>query len=472
MRLTFLGAASEVTGSSTLVETEGVRFLVDCGLFQGGREAGAKNRAPLRCRPEALDFVILTHAHLDHCGLLPRLIAAGFRGKIWCTPATADLAPLMLEDSAHIMEREASRERDRTHDRGQAGRHDQKQTEALPLYTVADAARTAAFLEPAAYGREFVPHSRVRARFQDAGHILGSAITELWVGEEGATTKLVFSGDLGQPQRPIVRDPTPIAAADMLVVESTYGNRDHRGMPETLDELVAAVNETIHRRHGNLVVPAFALGRTQDVLAILAELARAGRIANVDAVVDSPLAVRATEVTVRHQQTLDLDFQRLVRDAERGALPIRIRFTQTVEDSKSLNAVRSGAIIIAASGMCDGGRVRHHLRYNLARPESGILFAGFQAQGTLGRRIVDGAKTVRLFGEEVPVRAAVYTLGGLSAHADRTALLGWLSAFKSAPRRVFVNHGEGDTAAGFATAIRERFGWDAQAPAPAETVTV
>ncbi|MCX7892557.1 MAG: MBL fold metallo-hydrolase [Burkholderiales bacterium] len=462
MRLTFLGAASEVTGSATLVEADGLAFLVDCGLFQGGREAWEKNRAPFAFAPRALDFVLLTHAHLDHCGLLPRLVAAGYGRDIHCTPATADLVPIMLEDSAHIMEKEAEWARAREEGRGGAAER--------ALYTVADAERVADFVAAQRYGREFRPHPRVRVRFQDAGHILGSAIAEVWVEEHGRETKLVFSGDLGQPARPVVRDPVRIDTADVLVVESTYGNRDHKGMRETLDELVAVVEQT--RRRGNVVVPAFALGRTQDLLVVLAELARAGRIGGVEVFVDSPLAAQATAVTVKHQATLDTDFQRVVAEAQRGELPVRVRFTQSVDDSKAINRVRSGAIIVAASGMCDGGRIKHHLRNNLPRAECAVLFTGFQAQGTLGRRIVDGAKVVRIFGEEVPVRARVHTLGGLSAHADRSALLAWLGAFARAPRHVFVNHGEAEIANVFAATVRDRFGWNVRVPGALETVGV
>jgi metallo-beta-lactamase family protein len=457
MKLTFLGGAGEVTGSSTLVEFDGVRFLVDCGMFQGGREAGEKNRDRFAFNPRDLDFVVLTHAHLDHCGLLPKLVAAGCGRDIHCTPATADLVPIMLRDSAHVMEKEAEWARTKAK-KGRGGAVEP------PLYNAGDVERCVSFLAPQRYGREFRPHPKVRVRFQDAGHILGSAIAEIWIDEGGRERKVVFSGDLGQPARPVVRDPTHIDTAEILVVESTYGNRNHKDMATTIDELVDAVNDTIHRRHGNVVVPAFALGRTQDLIVILAELARDGRLSNVNVYVDSPLAAQATAVTVKHQATLDVDFQRLVAEGERGDLPIRVKFTQSVDDSKAINSVRAGAVIIAASGMCDGGRVKHHLENNLPRPESSILFVGFQAQGTLGRRIVDGQKVVKLFGEDVPVRAKVYTLGGLSAHADRDALLGWLRAFEHAPRQVFVNHGEREVAEGFADLIRKELGWNVRAP--------
>ena len=462
MQLTFFGAAREVTGSCTLVESDGLRFLVDCGLYQGGREADARNRAPFGFNPRAIDFVLLTHAHLDHCGLLPRLAAAGFRSPVYCTPATNDLAPIMLMDSAHIQEKEAAWAETRRQRGNQVAGFE-------PLYITDDVETCTALLRAEPYRREFHPHPRVRVRFQDAGHILGSAIVELWLDENGAETKLVFSGDLGQPTRPVVRDPTPIDTADVLIVESTYGNRDHKRMDATLDELVEAVTDTFERRHGNLIVPAFALGRTQELLVILADLVRAGRLRNLNVFVDSPLAIKATEVTVRHQATLDVTFRQLLAEAERGELPLRIRFTETPEDSKAINRIHSGAIIIAASGMCDGGRIKHHLEHNISRPECSVLFTGFQAAGTLGRKIVDGASNVKLFGEEHAVRAKIYTLGGLSAHADQTALLAWLGAFKHVPKQVFVNHGEAETAEGFAQRIRDRLRWNVAVPSPQES---
>jgi metallo-beta-lactamase family protein len=268
----------------------------------------------------------------------------------------------------------------------------------------------------------------------------------------------------------VVRDPRSIDVADLLVIESTYGNRDHKGMTETLDEVVECITETVHRRHGKVVVPAFALGRTQDVIVILARIAREGRIAATDVYVDSPLAAKATEVFLRHQASLDAEFQSLLRASERGAIPLRVRFTQSPEESKSLNTLKGGAVIIASSGMCDGGRVRHHLRHNLPRPDSAVLFTGFQAQGTLGRRIVDGMNPVKLFGEEVPVHARICTVGGLSAHADRTALLDWLRHFQRPPQRLFVNHGEADVAAGFAQTLADSFGWTVTPTSPGLTI--
>jgi metallo-beta-lactamase family protein len=464
MNLTFHGAAGEVTGACFLVETPEVRFIIDCGMFQGGREADRKNLAALGFDIDHLDFVLVSHAHLDHCGLLPRLTTFGHHGPIYATEATLDLLPIMLKDSAHIQEKEAAWQ-------NRIRRHRKRlQRDVAPLYTVAQAEACIRQVHGIPYGKEFQPHPTVRARFLDAGHILGSAIVEVWVHERAKTKKLVYSGDLGQPSRPIVKDPAAVDKADILLVESTYGNRMHRGMDETVDELVEAINDTLHRRHGNVIVPAFALGRTQDMLALFIEETAKGRLRNLNVFVDSPLATRATEITLKHQEVLDEVSRQLLSARNRASLPIRIRFTEDVEDSKALNRIRSGAVIIAASGMCDGGRVKHHLEHNLGRPECSILFTGFQAAGTLGRRIVDGARSVKLFGENMLVRAQVHTLGGLSAHADRGALLAWLHRFKSAPQEVFVVHGEAETAKGFATLIGEDLHWKARVPAYGETV--
>jgi metallo-beta-lactamase family protein len=457
LRLTFTGAAGEVTGSCHLVEASDSRFLLDCGMFQGGRDARERNFAPFPFEPRSIDFVLLSHAHLDHCGLLPRLAKLGFRGRIHCTEATADLIGIMLKDSAFIHEKDAA---------WQARREGGKPE---PLYTMADVDRVMTMVDGHPYERDLQPGPGVRVRFRDAGHILGSAIVESWIDEDGSGTKLVFSGDLGQPARPVVRDPVAVEHADVLLVESTYGNRNHKSMAATVDELVEAVTQTIDRG-GNLIVPAFALGRTQDLLVMLAEQTLAGRLSDLKVFVDSPLATAATEATLRNAGVLDDTSKDVLRRILAGSLPMQVRFTESVDDSKSLNLIRSGAVIIAASGMCEAGRVRHHLERNVARAECGILFTGFQAEGTLGRRIVDGARSVRLFGDELPVRAKVYTLGGLSAHADRDALLGWLRHFRRPPRQTYTVHGEAETAAGFAETITRELGWRAQAAVRGMTI--
>lgn len=450
MKLTFLGAAGEVTGSSFLLEADGLRFLVDCGMFQGGREADSKNYARFAYDPASLDFVLLTHAHIDHSGLLPRLVAAGFRGPIYTTAATCDLLEVMLVDSAHIQEKEAEWKQ-KANTRG-AGKP--------PLYTVAEVTRTLRQLKAADYDTALEPHPAVRCLFRDAGHIIGAAIIEVWVREGAQTRKIVFSGDIGQPGRPLVRDPAPVTEADVLVVESTYGNRLHKNLDDTLAELEFAITDTLLRKKGNVIIPAFAVGRTQELIYLLVDLYRKKRLPEMNIYVDSPMATRATEITAKHWALLDQDAATLLQWLKGGRGRPRIHFVQDLVESTRLQHIKHGAVIISASGMCNAGRIKHHLRHNLGRRDSSILIVGFQAAGTLGRRIVDGAKNVRIFGIPIPVRADIYTIGGLSAHADQDALLGWLSHFKHAPQRSFVVHGEAATAGIFAAAIHDKLGWD------------
>lgn len=464
MRLSFIGAAQEVTGSCCLVETGGLRFLVDCGMFQGGRQAADRNRRAWPFDPRTIDFVLLTHSHIDHSGLLPRLAALGFRGPIHTTRATADLLPVMLLDSAHIQEMAWLRTQ------RQAAQGRPRKGEGDLLYTVAQAEACLSQVEGVGYDVEWRPHPSVRGRFRDAGHILGSAILELWIDEGGRTRKLVFSGDLGQPARPVVRDPTPIADAEVLVVESTYGNRLHRPMQETVDELVEVIEETLRRRQGNVVIPAFALGRTQELLVLLAQLRRQGRLPPLQVFVDSPMAGKVSAITARHPEVLDDETRAMLAPGQPVPDGFALRFTQTVDESVALNRIKAGAVIVAASGMCDAGRIQHHLRHNLGRPECAIVIIGFQAEGTLGRRLVDGARRVRLFGEDIVVRAGIHTIGGLSAHADRDALLGWLRAFRQPPQRTFVVHGEAATARGFADTIAQQLGWTVEAPVAGQQV--
>lgn len=455
MRITFLGAAREVTGSCFLIEAGGSRFLVDCGMFQGGRDAYRRNLSALAFEfpVKDLDFVLLTHAHIDHSGLLPRLVSLGFRGPVYATPATCDLAAVLLLDSAHIQEKEAEWENRHRH-----ASHAKRGWELAPLYTVNQARECLRQLRSVEYDKQWQPHSGIQVRFRDSGHILGSAIIELWLTDGNRTTKVAFSGDLGQPNRPVLRDPTPICDADVLVVESTYGNRTHKNIADTEDELVHAIEDTLARKKGNVILPAFAVGRTQEVLFILMDLVRRGRLRPITVYVDSPMAESATELTLGYQDLLDAQAKELIDwHRQHPDLP-RIRFVREVDDSIALNKITSGAVVIAASGMCDAGRVKHHLRHNLSRRECSVVITGFQAAGTLGRRLVDGARRVRIFGEELPVRADIYTIGGLSAHADRDALLAWLGHFDRPPRHCFVVHGEADTAAIFAEAVRA-LGW-------------
>jgi metallo-beta-lactamase family protein len=468
LALAFLGAAGEVTGSCFRVDAGRTRFLVDCGMFQGGRDADEKNAAALGFDVGALDFVVVTHAHIDHSGLLPRLAALGFTGPVYATPATIDLLGVMLPDSAHIQEKEAEWQRERARERGnrdnvdaarRGRRNGSGNGPTQPLYTVADAEAALALLRPVAYGVVFEPVAGVRFRFRDAGHILGSAIAEVWVEAAGTWRKLVFSGDLGQPGRPVMDDPTKIPDADVLVVESTYGNRLHKSLPTTYDELAQVLAQTLPR--GNVVIPAFAVGRTQEVLHVLADLVRRRRVPDLTIFVDSPLATRATEIHAKYAPVLDRESRDLAQWQAQHRDRVRVLFTETPQDSMAINNITQGAVIVAASGMCEGGRIRHHLRHNLPRAGSAVVITGFQAGGTLGRQLVDGAAHVRLFGADVPVRAAIHTIGGLSAHGDQAALLGWLAGFAAAPSRVFVVHGEQETATGFADLIRSRLAWPA-----------
>ena len=465
MQLTFLGAAGEVTGSSYLIETGAIRFLVDCGMFQGGREADRKNRTAFKFDPKTIEFVLLTHAHIDHSGLLPRLSAWGFRGPVYCTAATADLLQVMLKDSAHIQEKEIEW-------RNKSRHYSRSTQELAPLYTVTQAEILLKQLIRVNYDTEINPHPSVRCCFRDAGHILGSSIIELWIKKHADFKKIVFSGDLGQPGHPIVRDPTFIQQADILLIESTYGNRLHRNMPDTLDELVHAINHTLIHKGGNVIIPAFTVGRTQDLLFLLIDLYRQGKLGEMDIYVDSPMARAATEITLNHIALLDKETSDTLQWMNKNVRKPQIHFVQDIEESMQLNHMKHGLIIISASGMCDAGRIKHHLKYNLDRSECSILITGFQAEGTLGRRLVDGARKVRIFGEDVRVKATIYTIGGLSAHADQADLINWLRHFQKMPENIFVVHGEFSNSSALVTAIQQKLNWTARIPEQLSVVTL
>lgn len=463
MRLTFFGAAGEVTGSCLLVESPGVRFLVDCGMFQGAQRgpasAAAKNLAAYRRDLGRIDFILLTHAHIDHCGLLPRFTGPGGGPPVYCTRATADLVPVMLRDSAFVQSRSARRPRARGESR-----------DTQSLYDTPAVDRLARQLIGLPYAVEFRPHPSVAVRLRSAGHIVGAASAEIRLRAQGRERLLVVSGDLGEASPLIVRERDPLGSADVLVVESTYGDRNHRRLEATEGELIEVVSDTLHRRHGNVIVPAFALGRTQEMQVLLYRLAREGRLRVPLVFVDSPLARQASDVTFAHLEALDelaREFQSAVARAPGApALPFTLRYTESVEDSMFLNSIRNGALIVAASGMCDAGRIRHHLRHNVGRRESALLFTGFQAAGTLGRKIVDGAKSVRLFGETIAVRASVHTLGGLSAHAGQDSLLAWLRGTERRPRACFVVHGEPEAAHALSARIARELRWSPTVAAP------
>lgn len=470
MRLGFFGAAGEVTGSCTLVDTGEYRFLVDCGMFQGGGEARRKNEGALDFGFDVrrLDFVLLTHAHIDHSGLLPRLAMLGFRGPVYATRATRALIEVLLPDAAHIQEKEAEWQLRNRRRRGRSERGIQP-----PLYTVAQALAALKLVHPVDYGQHLRPAEGIEVCFHDAGHILGSAALEISVKSGGRPRKLVFSGDLGMSGRPLLNDPEkPPALADAVLIESTYGNRLHRPVAETEDEIVAAFRRT-WAAGGNVVIPAFAVGRTQEILYLLTDLVRQGRLEPLKIYVDSPMANAATRITLEHDYLLDAPTRELIAWQAAHPHKVNVEFVADVERSRQLNDIRHGAVIVSASGMCDAGRIKYHLRENLRRSECTILIAGFQAAGTLGRRLVDGARLVRIFGETVPVRAKICTVGGLSAHADQAALLDWLAGFRKPPGQLFVVHGEASASADFARAVHERFGWtQVHLPQPGSFVTL
>ena len=460
MKITFLGAARKVTGSCFHLSVNGQQFLVDCGMHQG-LESDALNRQPFRFDPKSIDIVFLTHAHIDHTGLVPRLVREGFKGKIITTAATAELARVMLADSAHIQEMDA---RWMTKKNLRAGI--EKPVE--PLYSVEDAIASIPFFEKKHYGETYAIDGVIRYRFCDAGHILGSGTLELWYRDD-PEKKIIFSGDIGKKGNPIVQDPQHAGHADYVVVESTYGNRLHKGTEDSLEELADAVRTTF-KRGGNVYIPAFAVGRTQDLLFIFNKLVREGRLASpLDIYIDSPLADEATKVYFSHPELFDEDAKRLF--GKKKGKAVRVHFTSSVQESMKLNQVSSGAIIMAGSGMCEGGRIRHHLKHNLWRPECSVVFVGFQARGTLGRAIVDGAKEVWILGDKVAIRSRVFTIGGFSAHADQKELLEWLGLFQNEPE-VFIVHGEEASALEFEKQVRAKLGFATRVPAMGDTYDI
>lgn len=427
-------------------------------MFQGHAATRARNLEPFPFDPRGIDFVILTHAHLDHSGLLPRLGAQGFKGPIYTTPATRDLLSVLLLDSAHLQEMEAERA-SRMHKDPQVA------------YDVDDVDHVLKQVQVIPYDLPGKVGPGVEVILRDAGHILGSAFVQLTIVDNGQSRKIVVSGDLGQPGRPILRDPAVISQADVLLLESTYGDRDHRPLPGTIDELTAILNSALES--GVVLVPAFAVGRAQELLYYLNQLTREQRVHGLTVFVDSPMAQQVTAITMHHMELFNEEARRMATsERANGDSMIRVRFTEHVQDSMALNRIESGAVIIAGSGMCDGGRIRHHLRQRLPNPHTTVLMVGFQATGTLGRNLIDGARSVRLFGEDVPVRARIATLGGFSAHADQSALLGWLSHLRAAPRNLFLVHGEPRATGALAAAIKTRLGWDAQIPADVQRVEI
>ena len=456
MKLHFYGADQCVTGSCHCLEVNGKRILIDCGLQQGRDEVD--NQA-LPFAPGQIDVLLITHAHIDHSGRVPMLIKQGFQGRIITTRLTADLLDIMLLDSAHIQESDAEWKNRKAERSGGP--------KVEPLYTVADAALVRKFMTTCEYGHKIDVCEGVQAEFVDAGHLLGSASIIVDATEAGVTKRLVFSGDLGNIKQPIIRDPSPIAGADYVVMESTYGDRNHKEIWSYTDELAEIIDRTI-ARGGNVVIPAFAVGRTQELLYFIREIKDAGLVkSNPDfpVYIDSPLAKKTTTIFVGDLRGyLDEEAMELVQDGTHMFNFTNLRMTETSAESKELNLDKTPKVIISASGMCDAGRIRHHLKHNLWRAESTVVFVGFQGEGTLGRALLEGAKNVKLFGEQIAVNAQIVNFKGLSSHADRDHLIEWIAGFKEPrPQHVFVVHGDREVAPFFAKSI-EKLGFTAHAP--------
>ena len=457
MKLTFLGAAHEVTGSCTLVEAAGHRFLVDCGMEQG---RNTYENEDLPCAPGEIEAVLLTHAHIDHSGRLPYLYKNGYRGPIYATDATTDLCDIMLEDSAHIQEQEAEWKNRK------AQRSGREPVE--PDYTVQDALAVMEQFRPQPYGKPVAVLPGVQATFTDVGHLLGSSSITLRITEEGRTETIVFSGDIGNSNQPMLRDPQYLTEADYVVMESTYGNRSHGPKPDYVGELAAVLQRTFDRG-GNVVIPSFAVGRTQEMLYFIRQIKAENLVrghGNFEVYVDSPLASKSTTIfRENYSECFDQEALDLVRSGQNPLSFPGLRISETKEDSVAINADPSPKVILSASGMCDAGRIRHHLKHNLWREECTILFVGYQAAGSLGRTLLEGADQVKLFGEEVQVNAEIAQMSGMSGHADHDGLLRWLHSFAPKPGYVFVNHGDDEVCAGFAKEL-EGEGYAAEAPYP------
>jgi len=457
IKLSFLGAARNVTGSRYLLEVNNIRLLVDCGLYQE-REFRYRNWEPFTIFPSSLDAVLLTHAHLDHCGLLPKLVREGFQGRVYCTAATSEIAQIMLLDSAHLQEEDAEFKRKRHERENRSGPFPE-----IPLYTVDDAKASFPLFAPVSYEEAVLLGEGVKATFHDAGHVLGSSMIKITVNQNGESRTILFSGDVGRWGKPILRDPSVFSGADYVLVESTYGDRLHEDLPEISDSLAEVVNST-WKAGGNIIIPSFALERSQELLYYMNELLRGNRIPHIMVFLDSPMTISINEVFEHHPELFDKEMSQLIRQNESPFDFPGLRMIQTVDESKALNHISGTVMIIAGSGMCTGGRVKHHLVTNISRPESTILFVGYQAIGTLGRQIMDGAQKVRILGQEYPVGARIAAIHGFSAHADRNELFRWLSGLRKAPKRVFVVHGEFEVARQFSAFLEERTGWDISVP--------
>ena len=460
--LSFLGAAQHVTGSCYLIQTDQHRLLLECGITQG-EDKRNQQQGPFPFDPQTIDAVVLSHAHLDHSGLTPLLVREGFRGPIYVTLPSRDLLPVMLKDAAFLQQKDADWENKR---RQRAG-----QKRVQPLYTIKDVEQTLELLEGMEYGEQKTILPDIELCYRDAGHIIGAAIVELWVTGNKGKRKLVFSGDLGNSHAPLVQDPASIDAADLLLMESTYGDRDHIPLDETLDEFKDALDAAAEAG-GNVLIPAFAVGRTQDLIYWLGQLHRKGQLKQQKVFIDSPMATKVSHIYQKYRHYFnydDPDFRNTMTHSWEQWLPI-LNYTESVEESMELNRISGGAIIIAGSGMCTGGRIRHHFKYNLWRKQTHVIIVGYQAIGTLGRALVDGAKRVNILGNEIAVKAKIHTLGGFSAHAGQSQLLEWAGRFHKPRPRLYLIHGETEKMLTLQRELVREHNWNAYIPSQGEVI--
>ncbi len=465
MRLRFLGANGQVTGSRYLLEAADQRILIDCGMFQERRYQGRNWQTPL-VKPGSVDWLLLTHAHLDHCGLIPRLVDHGFDRPIITTAPSVDLAKIIMADSARIQEEDAAYKQKRHKKEKRKGTYP-----AVPLYGREAAERAAKLFKPVRYSEPMGLGEHVTVTFHEAGHILGAAIVEIEVRENGIKRRVIFSGDIGQWDKPLVGDPTLLKACDYVVMESTYGDRNHPAGDDAQTQLAKAINQAVHRG-GNVIVPTFAVERAQELIYHLGRLVHERRIPQVRVFLDSPMAVDVTDVFRRHRQYLDDKTQALI-DARQPPLRFPgLTMSRSVDESKAINSVSGSKVILSTSGMCTAGRIKHHLRANIERPESTILFVGYQGRGTLGRQIMARRGKVRIHGRYFSVRAKVSQLCGFSAHGDRDDLLRWLGHFDDVPRQVFLAHGEKEAAASLMNSVQSQLGWSVSVPQFKQVVTL
>ena len=456
MKIKFCGASTGVTGSCHLLTSGEHKILLDCGQFQGGKAQDALNYDKFPFEPSEIECVVLSHAHIDHCGRLPLLTKRGFEGKIYCTDATADLLSVMLKDSAYIHEKETEWKNRKAE---RAGRE-----QVEPLYTIEDAEKALSLVSPILYDQQIEINSDMKIVFNDAGHILGSAITELWVTEDDKESKIVFSGDLGMEGRPILRDPTYIKKADYVIMETTYGNRIHKELGSGVDKLIEIILNTT-RRGGNVVIPSFAVGRTQELIYELNRFYDSNNeyrkeLDKIFVYIDSPMATTATEIFRRNAQVFDEETREYILKGDNPLEFKNLKFTRSSKESQDLNFNKEPKIIISASGMCEAGRIRHHLKHNLWNPKNSIVFVGYQGQGTLGRSLVEGIKMVTLFGEEIQVNAEIHNLEGFSGHADQNGLFAWLAHFEQKPKQIFLVHGEEESKKDFAKLVNEKLSYE------------